>query len=710
MTAKSTHYRTCNICEAMCGLAIEHENGSILSIKADKEDPFSMGHICPKAIALQDFNQDPQRLKTPMKKVDGVWQEISWEEGIATVKQKIREIQAAHGPDSVGIYLGNPNAHNFGNAIMLPAFFKAVGSKNRFSSASADQLPHHVASNYMFGAGMLIPVPDIDRTGYMLIIGANPLVSNGSMMTAPAVGKRLKAIQARGGKVVVMDPRRTETAKQASEHHFIRPGTDALLLMALIHTLFDEDLVKPGHLFDRLTGVEDMAAAVQSYSPEAVSKHCGVSAAVIRTIAREMSAAESAVCYSRMGASTQAFGGLCLWLTYVFNILTDNLDREGGAMFPEPAFDLLANKRPGGRSSYGRFQSRVRELPYFNSEFPVATLADEILEPGEGQIRALFTIAGNPVLSAPGGDKLAAAFDSLDFMVSIDIYLNETTQHADLILPSTTGLETAHFDVFFNSFAVRNTVKYSEPLYEKSQAQRHDWEILKALTNALLEQDDDGLTPQKVLDLALRNGRYRDTGLSLDQLKAHPHGMDLGPLRPCLTQRLLTADGVIHLAPEFYLADLPRLNELMRQDPSDEMPMVLIGRRLVRSHNTWTQNSYRLVKGKNPVTLQISPQDAGALQLSDGEVAEVTSSVGRVHIPVEVTDDLMPGVVSMPQGWGHADAEGMSVAAKQPGVSINSLTDGNRVDPLTGNAAFNGTPVSVQRLMSSGSQMHEGYS
>jgi anaerobic selenocysteine-containing dehydrogenase len=696
-----THYRTCNICEAMCGLAIEHRDGEVLSIRGDKDDPFSRGHLCPKAVALQDYYADEDRLKTPLKKTGAGWEDISWEEAFTEVASRLRSIQADHGPNAVGVYLGNPNAHNFGNAILLPLFFKALGSHSRFSSASADQLPHHVASNFMLGAGMLIPVPDIDRTHFLLVIGANPVVSNGSMMTAAGVEKRIKAIRERGGRVVVVDPRRTETARAASDHFFIRPERDALLLLAMIHTVFEEGLVDLGHLAPLIEGLDEVRRAASDFTPEAVAESIGIAASDIRRLAIDMGSAESAVCYSRMGASTQSFGGLCQWLTNVLNIITGNFDRPGGAMFPQPAFDLLRNKPKGKRSSYGRFQSRVRGLPYYNSEFPVSTMTEEIATPGQGQVKALVTIAGNPVLSSPDGNRLAAALEQLDFMVSVDIYLNETTKHSDIILPATTGLEVAHYDVFFNAFAVSNNAKYSPPLFEKSEDQRHDWEILKALALALTGLPDDGTTPEDLLDLGLRQGHYGEKGMSLQMLRENPHGVHLGPLERCLEERLKTADGKIQLAPELYLDDLPRLRRAVAEAPSigNEFPFQLIGRRLLRSHNTWTQNSRRLVKGRNPCTLQLSSADADALGISNGEVVLVRSRTGELHIEAEVSNDLLPGVVSIPQGWGHNQPDTkMSVAASQPGVSINAVTDPLRVDLLTGNAAFNGTPVAISSL------------
>ncbi len=700
MSEIQRHYRTCNICEAMCGLVIEHRGREILSIKGDKEDPFSQGHICPKAVALQDYYTDPDRLKTPLKRTADGWQDISWEEAITEIAQRFRAVQQAHGQNAVAVYLGNPNAHNYANALTLPTFFKALGTFNRFSSASADQLPHHVASNFMLGAGLLIPVPDIDRTDFWLIIGGNPVVSNGSMMSAAGVERRMKAIQERGGKVAVVDPRRTETAKKADQHLFIRPETDALLLLAMIQTLFAEQRVSLGHLADHVDGLAELEAASRDFTPERVAPTCGTTAQTIRQLALDFAEADSAVCYSRMGASTQTFGGLCQWLTNALNIITGNFDRAGGAMFPQPAFEMVRPKK-GKPGNYGRFNSRVRNLPYFNSEFPVATLADEILTSGEGQIKALLTIAGNPVLSSPGGERLAHALESLDFMVAVDIYINETTQHADIILPAATGLEVPHYDLFFNAFAVRNTAKYSEPLFPKKDEQRYDWEILKALSLALTGTADDGTTPEQILDAGLKQGAYAEQGMSLSTLRDNPHGVDLGALQPCLMQRIQTDDERIVLAPDFFVADLPRLSRWQQEQDAlrEHFPFTLISRRLARSHNTWTQNSQRLVKGKNPVTVQMHSDDAAVLNVQNGQQVRVASRVGTIELPVAINDDILPGVVSIPQGWGHnRSGTQMHVAQSQPGVSINDITDPNRIDELTGNAAFNGTPVAISAV------------
>ena len=699
------HYRTCNLCEAMCGIEITYRDKEIKSIKGDPKDPLSEGHICPKAIALQDIYNDPDRLKTPLRKKEtGEWEEISWDVAYEEISTKIKSIQKEFGVNAVGSYLGNPNAHNFGNGVFLPLYLKALVTNNRYSSASADQLPHHFASNFMFGHGLIMPIPDIDRTDFMLIIGGNPMVSNGSMMTAPNFSKRMKRIQERGGKIVVVDPRRTETARKSNEHIFIRPERDALLLLGLIKTIQEKGLVNLRHLRESLFDFEKLDEITKDFSLEKIASIIGISVDKIESLATEFVSAPSAVCYSRMGASTQLFGGLCQWLTNVLNIISGNFDRAGGAMFTQPAFDVLkiTNKK-GKLESYGRYRSRVRNLPYYNSEFPVSTLADEILTEGDGQIKAMICIAGNPVLSSPNGERLASALSKLDFMVSVDIYLNETSRHADIILPVATGLEIPHFDIFFNIFSVKNTVKYSPPLFEKRLDQKYDWEILRKFISILTDQPESQLTPEYVLDNMLQSGIHSDKGLNLEMLKQHPHGIDLGALQPCLVNRLQTNDDKIRLAPQILVDDLARLKSTFfsNKSLSNEFPFQMIGRRLLRSHNTWMHNSYRLVKGKNECTMILNPRDAEALQIQNGDIVKVTSKVGSIEIETQLSDEIMEGVVSIPQGWGHGrKGVKMKVAQEHPGISINELTDHERIDELTGNAALNGVGVRVESLVS----------
>ena len=689
------HYRSCNLCEAICGIEIRHDAGKVLSIAGDKSDPFSRGHICPKALALKDIYEDANRLKRPVKRVGDGWQEISWDEAFDEIAARIREIQTKHGRNAVAVFQGNPSVHNFGTLLSSGELLKALKTQNHYTATSVDQLPHHFAAWAMLGHPLLLPIPDIDRTRYFLILGANPLASNGSLMTSPDVIRRLEAIKRRGGKIVLIDPRRTETARVASEHHFIKPSSDALFLLAIVHTLFAEALVKPGRLADFTDNIETLREISKAYAPEAVEAATGISADEIRRIAVEFATAESAVCYGRMGLSTQKFGGLCQWLINAINILTGNFDRAGGAMFTAPAFDVLAASRGG--NIYNRWQSRVRGLPEFMGELPVAALAEEILTEGEGQIRALITSCGNPVLSTPNGTRLADALESLEFMVAIDIYINETTRHADIILPPATGLEVSHYDVIFNILAVRNTAKYSAPLFEKEPGAKYDWEILQTLAHRLSggEEPLKLVPPEAKLDFGLKLGAYQ---LSLEELRKNPHGVDLGELEPCLPARLFNDGKRIDAAPEALVKDLARLTAVEHE--SDDFPFALIGRRHLRDCNSWLHNSETLVKGKNRCTLLINRADAENLNLRNNQTVKVASRVGSIEIPLEITDAIAPGVVSIPHGYGHArEGVRLDTARRHAGVSINDLTDPALLDELTGNAAFSNVKVRVQTIV-----------
>jgi len=697
---KTLHHRACHLCEAICGLNIEvsHDQGRarISSIKGDPLDPFSRGHICPKAVALQDIQDDPDRLRQPHRRVGDQWQAISWEQAFALAADRLWSIQQAHGRNAVAVYQGNPSVHNYGLMTHSNYFLGLLKTRNRFSATSVDQLPQHLTSYLMYGHGLLLPVPDIDHTDFMLILGGNPLASNGSIMTVPDVEKRLKALKARGGQLVVVDPRRSETAAMADRHLFIRPGGDAALLSGLLNTLFDEGLARGSHL--PVNGLEQVQAAIAPFSAEAMSALCGIDAACIRQLARDFAAADKAVCYGRMGVSTQAFGTLCHWLVQVINLVTGNLDREGGALCTEPAVDLVASTSGG---HFNAWQSRVSGLPEYAGELPVAALAEEMLTPGEGQVRALVTVAGNPVLSTPNGRQLDVALQGLEFMLSIDLYINETTRHADLILPSTSALENDHYDSTFNLLAVRNVTRFNRAILAKPQGALHDWEIFVGLAQAFAQRAGldlkPTLAPAQMIDLALRKGRYGEESawkLSLQALAEHPHGLDLGPLGANLGARLATASKAVEAAPQAVLDDLRRLRE---QSPPGPGELLLIGRRHVRSNNSWMHNFHRLVKGKPRHQLLMHPQDLQQRQLEDGQRVRIRSRTGSLEVEVQACEDMMPGVVSLPHGFGHGrQGVHMQIAQAQPGVSANDLTDECLRDAVSGNAALNGVPVQVE--------------
>ena len=737
-----TSYHACTICEATCGLEIITRGREVVGIRGDDADVFSRGFICPKGYALKELDADPDRLRTPLVRRDGRHVAIGWDEAFDEIERRLVPILGEHGRDAVAVYLGNPSAHSMALGIYGQVLLRALGSRNVFSASTVDQMPKQVAVGLMFGTGLSVPVPDIDRTDHLMILGANPFESNGSLMTAPDLPARLRAIKARGGKVVVVDPRRTRTATEASEHVFIRPGTDALLLAAMAHTLFTEERLRPGRLVEHVAGLEKVEAAVRPFTPAAVAERCGVDADTIVRLARELAAAPSAAVYARIGTCTQEFGTLASWLVDVLNVVTGNLDRPGGAMFTRAAAGAANTRGAGGRGKgvrFGRRTSRVRQVPEVYGELPCACLAEEIETPGPGQVRALVTIAGNPVLSTPNGARLSAALDGLDFMVSLDIYLNETTRHADVILPGLSPLEQSHYDIALRQLAIRNVATYSPPVFDPPDERPTEWETLLRLSAIVSGQgarcdtamlDDFVLRqrldhevgspgsplqgrepeeivgalaprrgPDRILDLMVRTGPYGDgfgakpDGLTLARLEAHPHGIDLGPLEPRVPEVLRTPSGKIELAPDALLADVERLRQALER-PSP--PFVLVGRRDLRSNNSWMHNLEVLVKGKPRCTLHVHPDDAARLRLTNGAPARVVSRVGSVEIPVEVTDRIMPGVVSIPHGWGHDQPDtSMRIAGANAGVNSNLLADEAMLEPLSGNAVLNGIPVTV---------------
>ncbi|ADB35508.1 molybdopterin oxidoreductase [Kribbella flavida DSM 17836] len=695
--AATVRRTSCNLCEAICGVLVTVDDGRVTDIRGDESDPLSRGHICPKAVALQDLQDDPDRLTTPVRRTPDGWQEIGWDEATAYVAARLTAIQQEHGRNAVGVYLGNPNVHSLGAMTHMPTAVRLLRTRNRFSATSVDQLPHMLACHLLYGHQLMVPVADIDRTAYLLMLGANPLASNGSMMTAPGFGRRLKEVRRRGGRVVVIDPRRTETAAVADEHHFVRPGTDAAFLLALIHQVIADGNARPA---DYVDGLDQVTAAVAEWTPERAAAATGIDAAVIRRIAAEFGTADRAACYGRVGVSTQQFGAVCQWAVQVLNIITGNLDRPGGTMIPRPAVDTL---RGIGRGHFGVWTSRVRGLPEFGGELPAAAMAEEIRTPGDGRIRAMVTIAGNPVLSTPSGRRLDEALATLDFMVAVDPYINETTRHADVILPPTPPLERDHYDLAFHQLAVRNTARWNDAVLPRPAHARHDWEIFRDLGLALLRRTPMSrrkllatarlrLTPRRIVDAGLRIGPYR---LSVRKLRKSPGGIDLGPLQPALPQALRTRDRRIDLAQPMLLDDLPRVQQSLLA-LSNEDDLLLIGRRHLRSNNSWMHNSARLVKGKPRHQLLMNPTDLAHRELVDGQLVEVTSAVGSVAVEVAASNDMMPGVVSLPHGFGHGRAGArLTVANQVSGVSANDLTDDAFTDTLSGTAALNGVPVQV---------------
>ena len=718
-----TVFATCSLCEATCGLRFEVEDNRVLSVRGDDDDVFSKGYVCPKGIAIADIHHDPDRLRRPVRRnAAGQFEEISWDQALDLVASRLREIRAQHGANAVGLYWGNPTGNNHGALLMLSSFTKALGTHNRFSSGSQDANPRIVTSYELYGSSISIPIPDIDRTDYFLCLGGNPMVSNGSVMTAPDMRRRLRAIRERGGKVVVVDPRRTETAREADEHVAIRPGGDAALLLAMVQVLVERGRVdRP--LLERLTsGWPEIERRLAACTPAHVASFTGVPAETIERLALEFAAARSAVCYSRVGVCVGHHCTLATFATDLLNIVTGRLGCEGGPMFTTPAFDIGRVARMSGLDGRERWRSRVRDLPETLGDLPSAVLADEIETPGQGQIRAMVTFAGNPVLSAPNGRRIAAAFEKLDFMVSIDIYINETSRHADVILPPCWNLAEDHIDLLFSAVAVRNIVRWSPPVVQPEEGELADWEILLALTERLgggplgdpwgdrilgwLRPLGVRWTPTGFLNLLLRLGPYGDrflpwsNGLSLEKLKAAPHGIDMGPLQPGVERRLYHKDRRVHLASSCMLEAIAELERDLAAKAT-ENGLVLIGRRELRSNNSWMHNVPALVSGRERCVLYVHPDDAARYEVRDGEMAVLESRVHRGEVRVAVTDDMRPGVVSLPHGWGHADsAPWQSVAGNNPGVSVNDWVDDAVVEPIIGQSILNGVPVRLAPLQS----------
>ncbi|HEV7421709.1 MAG TPA: molybdopterin oxidoreductase family protein [Mycobacterium sp.] len=740
MVDTRTALRICPFCEATCGLTLEIDDGAgrVMAARGDREDVFSAGFICPKGASFPELDEDPDRLTCPLVRRDGELVEVGWDEAFDAAARGLGAVIGESGGESVAVYVGNPNAHTIAGSLYVPLIIRGLGTHQVYSASTLDQMPKHVSLGFMFGNPIAFTVPDLDRTDHLVVIGANPLVSNGSLATAADFGGKLKALRKRGGRLVVIDPARTRTAALADRHIAPRPGTDAVLLFAVVRALFDEGLVDLGDLAEHVTGVDDVRTLAGGFAPEDVAAHCGVSAEDIRTVAREIAAASSAAVYGRIGTSTVEFGTLGSWLVDVINVLTGNLDRPGGAMFPQsPVGQAPRPPKPGRGFRTGRWHSRVSGHPEVLSELPAAALPEEIDTAGEGQIKAVMTIAGNPVLSAPDGDRLSRALDEVGFMLSVDPYLNETTRHADVILPPPPPSQSAHFDVALSNASVRNNARYSPPVLPLAPGRPDEPEILSRLAlilyglgpsadpaladeqviaTTLAKETADPDSPvagrgldeltamlpqgrgyERRLDMMLRLGPYGDAfgakpdGITLDRLKDAPHGIDLGPLRPRLTEVLRTPSGKVELAPEPLVADVARLRASLDRGADD---FVLIGRRHLRSNNSWMHNLPALAGGTNRCTLQIHPDDAADLGVTDR--ARIKGPGGELEAPVEITDGIRRGVVSLPHGWGH-DRSGtrQSVAAGHPGVNVNQLNDGTALDPLSGTSVLNGIPVQI---------------
>lgn len=717
----------------MCGLEIQVDDGRVTGIRGNRDDVWSRGHLCPKGTSLAALHDDPDRIREPMIKVDGQWQEVSWDAAFRRCTELLTPVIDQYGIGAVTAYTGNPLAHSFSLARYAGVLMGMSGMPITYSPGTVDQWPKNLSSHLMYGLWWNFPVPDIERTDLLVIMGANPAASQGSLLAAPNVMGLIDAIRKRG-KVIVIDPVRTPTAARADEWLPIVPGTDAALLLAVAHTLFAEDLARPGpHLAGHLDGLDTLRRVVADWPPERVGAVTGIGEDRIRRLARELAGTDKSVVYGRIGLCNQEFGSLASWLVDVVNILTGHFDTPGGAMFPRPAaWSITTQPLPGlegGAPEFGRWHTRVRGAKEVLGQAPVSCMAEEIATPGDGQLKALITVAGNPVLSTPGGDKLDEVLPMLEAMISVDLWLNETTRHADVILPGLSPLEQPHHDDLILLFAIHSIANYSAPVFDPGD-RPHEWEILIRLTGLCtgtpaedvdVAAIDDGFFdylaftrgldgaeirklyehggPERMLDLTLRTGPFGDQygknpgGLTLDTLKANPNGIDFGPMVPQLPDILGTPDKKIRLAPQYLLDDLPRLAARMER-PAE--PLVLVSRRHLRSNNTWLHNVPALMKGKDRCTLLIHPDDAARCGIADNDIVTVKSEAGEIRVPVEITDAIKPGVVSMPHGWGHGKpGTRMTVANGSPGANTNVLSPPTFVDQPSGNGVLNGIPVTI---------------
>lgn len=736
----TVHHRICPFCEAHCGtlVTVDAARGQITGVRGDPDDPLSRGYICPKSYAMKDLHDDPDVIRTPLIKRNGRFEPVGWDEALDYTAARLKDVQARHGKEAIGFYIGNPTAHHPGLLLYSPLLLETLGTPQVYCAGSVDHITKVLSSMLMYGDCSMISVPDIDRTDLFVVHGGNPAVSNGSLMTAPGMPHRMKAVRERGGKVIVIDPRRSETAELADQHIPIVPGTDAYFLFGVLHHLFAADLVDLGRVGEFAKGLDQVRALAGEFSPDVVGPLCGVPAEVIRLLAEAFAAAPSAVWYGRTGTCTQRFGTLCCWLQDLITILTGNLDRPGGAMFPVgivPAV-LYAEKFEDGVPPFDRWQSRVSGYPELSGVLPTAAIADEILTEGPGQIRSFITMAGNPVLSHPNGGRLAEAFDELEFMLSLDIYLNETTRHADVILPSPAEATHSSFHFFYIPFMVRKIAKWTAPIFPLEPGQLNDWDIFLELVARLqgvsvAEVEEKQVSgwlekfvaqgqhpacgtidlekaramlgevpgPDRLFDILVRTGLYGDAfgqdseGLTVARIADTPEGLDFGPMEPQLPGRLATPDGLIDLAPDRIIADIDHLRSA-RDEVRPEGELLMIGRRHVRSNNSWMHNLHVLAKGKERCVLLVNPVDAAARNLGNGDIVDVATDVASIAIRMEISDEIMAGTVSAPHGWGHDLADTAThIASRRPGANANAIIDERLFDRPSVNSVLNGVPV-----------------
>jgi anaerobic selenocysteine-containing dehydrogenase len=706
----------CRICEPLCGMVATVEDGRLVQLRPDREHPLSRGYACPKGIAMTEVQNDPDRVLHPLKRVGGPgeFERTTWSEAMRAIAGELKRILAERGPESVGWYMGNPGAFSYSHVLWVKGFLDGLGTPHYYSAGSQDVNNRFAASALLYGSPLVVPIPDLIETDFLFMVGANPLVSHGSVLSAPRVREQLNGIVERGGRVVVVDPRRTETARQF-EHLPVRPDADAWLLLSMLNVIFEEELTDREFISRWTTGADALSEQARAYAPEQTESRTGLPPERVREVARGFARANSAAAYGRTGSCLGRFGTLVAYLLDALNAVTGNLDSPGGAVFGRPPISLDDIGEKAGLDTYGKVRSRVGGFPDVIGNLPATLLPREITTAGEGQIRAFFVSAGNPVLSVPDGDALEAAFAELDLMVSLDLYVNETNRHAHYVLPATTFLEREDVPVAFLGFYSTPFIQVTEPVVEPAGEAREEWRVIDELSRALgvapyslpvlrrLAKLGIRITPRRLIDLLLRVGpagdRFglRPSGLSLAKVARSPHGIVLDDriATGVLARKLRHGDGRVHLHESAIASELGRLGSV--NGDSADFPLKLIGLRELRSHNSWMHNAPLLMRGGRSHALRIHPDDAERAGLADGDRARIASRAGAIEAPVKLTDEMTPGTVALPHGWGHKGG-GWRLANSNGGANVNALapSDPESLERLAGMAHLNGIPVRVE--------------
>jgi len=718
-----TRYTFCRICETMCGIAVTVEHNRVTAIAPDPEHVASRGYSCVKGVHFDQVQHSPDRILHPMKRLGDRWERITWDQALAEIGARLRALVQSHGPQAVGYYGGASTGVNLIAPLFRGAFFAALGTRSIYGNSSLDCANKFRVCEDMYGHCFRLPFPDVDHSQFLLFLGANPAVSGGGLFHLPNPVQRLRAVVRRGGRVVFVNPRRTETSR-AGEHLFIRPDTDVFFLAAFLNELITRGHVDRERVERYMTGFEELRQVVAPWTPERAAAVTGIDTGTLRDLVAAYAAADGAALHMSTGVNQGRHGTLCSWLLECINAVSGNLDRRGGSLMGQGIFDWPAEGKRTGQSM--RTVDRRDGMPTIVGSYPTSLLADDILRPEADRVRALIVEAGNPLLVAPNPrDHLTDAVRQLDLVVSIDLFRNETGNLAHYILPATTFLERADLPYAMHSLLGDTPVRYicyTDPILEPPPDVRPEWWIYARLghatgltlfgsrlrhwavqLNAWLALSRWGrllaATPERLISAMLRRS---GVGSRREHLRKWPHGRLLEDNQPGTflgTARVLTDDGKVHLAPAEIVTHARHLEQSYARELQDRERLKLITKRELRSLNSWLHNNPRLVSDRTNY-LYVHPDDAAQLAVREGDLVEVTSAFDAVQVPVRVTDEMMPGTVALPYGWGHADADGLSVAQQHPGVNSNHLAgDGlQNVEALSGMSHLSGIVVDVRAV------------